>query len=78
MEIASGCLSAMGDVPNTNWPSTSGLLVNGRLEVDTRGRVRPDIVAAGDVAAFPTARGIGRIPLRTSAIEQSKVAALAP
>lgn len=70
-------ISAVGDVPNTEWLATSGLLTNGRLEVDTRGRVRPDIVAAGDAAAFPTARGIGRIPLWTSAIEQSKVAALA-
>ncbi|GLB67961.1 NAD(P)/FAD-dependent oxidoreductase [Arthrobacter mangrovi] len=70
-------VSAVGDAPNTEWLATSGLLANGRLEVDTRGRVRPDIVAAGDVAAFPTARGIGRIPLWTSAIEQSKVAALA-
>lgn len=70
-------ISAVGDVPNTEWLATSGLLTNGRLEVDTRGRVRPDIVAAGDVAAFPTARGIGRIPLWTSAIEQSKTAALA-
>ncbi|HEV7167570.1 MAG TPA: FAD-dependent oxidoreductase [Micrococcaceae bacterium] len=70
-------VSAVGDVPNTEWLSPSGLLANGRLEVDTRGRVRPGIVAAGDVAAFPTARGIGRIPLWTSAIEQSKIAALA-
>ncbi|MGF9663876.1 FAD-dependent oxidoreductase [Arthrobacter crystallopoietes] len=70
-------ISAVGDVPNTEWLAASGLLANGRLEVDTRGRVRPDVVAAGDVAAFPTARGIGRIPLWTSAIEQSKAAALA-
>jgi len=70
-------ISAIGDVPNTEWLAASGLLANGRLEVDTRGRVRPDIVAAGDVAAFPTARGIRRIPLWTSAIEQSKAAALA-
>jgi 3-phenylpropionate/trans-cinnamate dioxygenase ferredoxin reductase component len=70
-------VSAIGDVPNTEWLAASGLLANGRLEVDTRGRVRADIVAAGDVAAFPTARGMGRIPLLTSAIEQSKAAALA-
>lgn len=70
-------VSAVGDVPNTEWLAASGVLTNGRLEVDTRGRVRPDIVAAGDVAAFPTARGIGRIPLWTSAIEQSKAAAVA-
>ncbi len=70
-------ISAVGDVPNLEWLSTSGLLSNGRLEVDTRGRLRPDIVAAGDVAAFPTRHGIRRIPLWTSAIEQSKVGALA-
>ncbi|MCX6497337.1 MAG: FAD-dependent oxidoreductase [Arthrobacter sp.] len=70
-------VSAVGDVPNTEWLASSGLLTGGRLEVDTRGRVRPDIIAAGDVAAFPTARGIQRVPLWTSAIEQSKAAALA-
>jgi 3-phenylpropionate/trans-cinnamate dioxygenase ferredoxin reductase subunit len=70
-------ISAIGDIPNTEWLADSGLLTGGRLEVDSRGRVHPDIVAAGDVAAFPTARGIGRIPLWTSAIEQSKAAALA-
>ncbi|MET0933168.1 MAG: FAD-dependent oxidoreductase [Mycetocola sp.] len=70
-------ISAVGDLPNVEWLSTSGLLADGVLEVDTRGRVRPGIVATGDVAAFPTRRGIRRVPLWTSAIEQSKVAALA-
>ncbi|WP_411719888.1 NAD(P)/FAD-dependent oxidoreductase [Mycetocola sp.] len=70
-------ISAVGDAPNTEWLQSSGLLVNGELTVDSRGRVRPDIVAAGDLAAFPTSRGIQRIPLWTSAIEQGKVAALA-
>ncbi|AUI50464.1 NAD(P)/FAD-dependent oxidoreductase [Arthrobacter crystallopoietes] len=70
-------VSAVGDIPNTEWLSDSGLLTGNRLEVDSRGRLRPEIVAAGDVAAFPTARGIRRIPLWTSAIEQSKAAALA-
>ena len=70
-------ISAVGDVPNLEWLSTSGLLSNGRLEVDTRGRLRPDVVAAGDVASFPTRHGIRRIPLWTSAIGQSKVGALA-
>ncbi len=70
-------VSAIGDIPNTDWLADSGLLTGGRLEVDSRGRVRPNIVAAGDVAAFPTSRGITRIPLWTSAIEQSKAAALA-
>lgn len=69
-------VSAVGDVPNLEWLSTSGLLTDGRLEVDTRGRVRPGVVAAGDVATLATARGRRRVPLWTSAIEQSKVAAL--
>ena len=70
-------VSAVGDAPNIEWLASSGLLANGRLEVDSRGRVRPDIIAAGDVAAFPTRRGLHRVPLWTSAIEQSKAAALA-
>ncbi|MHA6513472.1 NAD(P)/FAD-dependent oxidoreductase [Tessaracoccus sp. Z1128] len=70
-------VSAVGDVPNLEWLVGSGLLAGGALVVDTRGRVRPDIVAAGDVASFPTPQGIRRIPLWTSAIEQAKVAAVA-
>ena len=70
-------VSAVGDAPNVEWLASSGLLTNGRLEVDARGRVRPGIIAAGDVAAFPTRHGIQRVPLWTSAIEQSKGAALA-
>lgn len=70
-------ISAVGDLLNIEWLSTSGLLTDGTLQVDSRGRLRPDIVAAGDIAAFPTRRGIQRIPLWTSAIEQSKIAALA-
>jgi NADPH-dependent 2,4-dienoyl-CoA reductase/sulfur reductase-like enzyme len=70
-------ISAVGDAPNVEWLQSSGLLVDGALTVDSHGRVRPDIVAAGDVAAFPTAHGIRRVPLWTSAIEQSKVAASA-
>lgn len=70
-------VTAVGDVPNTEWLATSGLLRDGVLEVDDRGRVRPDIVAAGDVAAVPTPHGIRRIPLWSSAIERSRVAASA-
>ena len=69
-------ISAVGDVPNTGWLVSSGLLAGDDLVVDSRGRVRPDVVAAGDVCAFPTPQGVRRIPLWTSAIEQSKVAAL--
>lgn len=69
-------VTAVGDLPNVEWLARSGLLQQGRLEVDDRGRVRPDIVAAGDVAFFPTSRGVQRIPLWTSAIDQAKAAAV--
>lgn len=67
-------ITAVGDIPNAEWLTTSGLLTAGAVHVDTRGRLRPDIVAVGDIAAFPTARGVRRIPLWSSAIEQSKAA----
>lgn len=70
-------VTAVGDAPNTEWLATSGLLRAGVLEVDDRGRVRPGIVAAGDVAAIPTPHGRRRVPLWTSSIEQGKVAARA-
>lgn len=68
-------ITSIGDQPNTEWLVDSGLLANGELEVDTRGRLRPHIVAAGDVAAIATVHGNKRVPLWTSAIEQAKVAA---
>ncbi|QCB99113.1 NAD(P)/FAD-dependent oxidoreductase [Arthrobacter sp. PAMC25564] len=69
-------VTAIGDEPNIGWLADSKLLVDGSLRVDTRGRLRPEIVAAGDVAFFPTLRGVQRIPLWTSAIDQAKVAAV--
>ncbi len=70
-------LTAVGDLPNTEWLNGSGLQSTGPLVVDSRGRLRPDIVAAGDVAAVPTASGHTRSPLWHSAIEQARVAAAA-
>lgn len=70
-------LSAVGDLPNTEWLASSGLIGGGPLAADSRGRVRADIVAAGDVAAFPHPLGHRRSPLWHSAIEQARVAALA-
>ncbi|WP_344297544.1 FAD-dependent oxidoreductase, partial [Sinomonas flava] len=67
-------VTAVGDEPNTAWLDGSGLLTDGALRVDSRGRVTPGIVAAGDVAHFPTRRGIQRVPLWTSAIDQAKSA----
>ena len=69
-------VTAIGDEPNIGWLAGSNLLVDGQLRVDTRGRLRPEIVAAGDVALFPTSRGVQRVPLWTSAIDQAKVAAV--
>lgn len=69
-------VTAVGDEPNIDWLTGSRLLTDGSLRVDTRGRVRPDIVAAGDVAFFPTRLGVQRVPLWTSAIDQAKVAAV--
>jgi NADPH-dependent 2,4-dienoyl-CoA reductase/sulfur reductase-like enzyme len=69
-------VTAIGDEPNIAWLAGSGLLTDGSLRVDSRGRVRPEIVAAGDVAFFPTSRGIQRVPLWTSAIDQAKAAAV--
>ncbi|MFK0006608.1 NAD(P)/FAD-dependent oxidoreductase [Paenarthrobacter sp. NPDC090520] len=67
---------AIGDQPNTEWLASSGLLVDGTLRADSRGRVRPDVVAAGDVAFIPTRQGLRRVPLWTSAIDQAKAAAV--
>jgi NADPH-dependent 2,4-dienoyl-CoA reductase/sulfur reductase-like enzyme len=69
-------VTAVGDEPNIDWLAGSNLLTDGSLRVDSRGRVRPEIVAAGDVAFFPTRRGVQRVPLWTSAIDQAKVAAV--
>ncbi|MBB6120858.1 NAD(P)/FAD-dependent oxidoreductase [Nocardiopsis algeriensis] len=68
-------VSAVGDVPNTEWLAETGLVERGVLHTDSRGRVRPDIAAIGDLAAFTTPYGRRRIPLWSSAIEQAKVAA---
>lgn len=70
-------VTAAGDLPNIEWLRSSDLLTDGALVVDSRGRVRPEIVAAGDVAMLPTRRGLRRVPLWTSAIDQGKTAAAA-
>ncbi|MFF5343659.1 NAD(P)/FAD-dependent oxidoreductase [Streptomyces althioticus] len=70
-------LTAAGDVPNTEWLAGSGLPAGGPVPVDAHGLVRPDVAAVGDLAAFPTARGVRRVPLWSSAIEQAKTAARA-
>ena len=69
-------VTAIGDEPNIDWLAGSGLLTDGSLRVDSRGRLRPDIVAAGDVAFFPTPAACSGCPLWTSAIDQAKAAAV--
>lgn len=70
-------MTAVGDVPNTEWLADTGLVAKGAIPVDSRGLVRPDVAAVGDLAAFPTPYGLRRIPLWSSAIEQAKAAARA-
>jgi NADPH-dependent 2,4-dienoyl-CoA reductase/sulfur reductase-like enzyme len=70
-------ISAVGDVPNTEWLAGTGLVTDGVVRVDERGLARPDIAAVGDLAAFPTPSGLRRIPLWSTAIEHSKVAGAA-
>lgn len=70
-------ITAVGDRANVEWLDGSGLLENGALVADATGRVRPGIVAAGDVASVPTPHGIRRVPLWTSAIDQARTAAAA-
>ncbi|GAA2480330.1 FAD-dependent oxidoreductase [Streptomyces thermolineatus] len=71
-------LTAVGDVPNTEWLADTGFVTEGgAVPVDTRGLVRPDVAAVGDLAAFPTPDGLRRVPLWSSATEQAKVAARA-
>ncbi|MFB7333248.1 NAD(P)/FAD-dependent oxidoreductase [Streptomyces adustus] len=70
-------LTAVGDLPNTEWLTGTGLVVNGAVPVDARGLARPGVAAVGDLAAFPTPQGPRRIPLWSSAIDQAKAAARA-
>ncbi|MFJ9665503.1 NAD(P)/FAD-dependent oxidoreductase [Streptomyces sp. NPDC101219] len=70
-------VSAVGDVPNTEWLAGTGLAENGVVPVDARGLARPGIAAAGDLVGLPTPSGPRRIPLWSSAIEQAKCAARA-
>jgi len=70
-------LTAVGDIPNTEWLSGSGISRGGALAVDSRGRLTSRIVAAGDVAAVPAGSGHARSPIWHSAIEQARVAAAA-
>ncbi|WP_228000477.1 NAD(P)/FAD-dependent oxidoreductase [Nocardia australiensis] len=68
-------LSAVGCTPNVEWLGSCDLPIRGGILVDERCRVGPRIVAAGDVAAFPSTAGHRRTPLWNSALEQARTAA---
>lgn len=70
-------LSAVGCAPETGWLASAGLAGAHGLVVDTRCRVAPGIVAAGDVVAFPGTTGPRRTPWWNSALEQARTAARA-
>ena len=69
--------TGIGDDPAVDWLADSGLLLDGRLIVDSRQRVigHPGIVAAGDVCWLDGPEGPRRSPVWTSAVEQGRVAA---
>jgi 3-phenylpropionate/trans-cinnamate dioxygenase ferredoxin reductase component len=71
-------VSAVGDIPNVEWLSGSGVPVNGGVLVDERCRVSPHVVAAGDVAVMASGDGaLTRVPSWTNAVEQARFAARA-
>jgi 3-phenylpropionate/trans-cinnamate dioxygenase ferredoxin reductase subunit len=67
----------IGAVPNTEWLATSGLALDDGLLCDASCAAAPNIVAAGDVARWPSARfGMSmRIEHWTNAVEQGEAAA---
>lgn len=69
--------TGIGDDPEVSWLRDSGLLVDGRLIVDSRQRLspHPGIVAAGDVCWLDGPGGPRRSPIWHSAIAQARVAA---
>lgn len=84
VELASGqrlrpelLVTAIGDEPNVEWLETSGLLEEGRLVVDEKGLVTPEIAAGGDVAWMRKGQWMRRQPLWMYAIDQSRAAATA-
>ena len=70
-------VSAVGDIPNTEWLVGSGIPISSGVVVDDHCRVSPQIVAAGDVTVMArNDGGLLRMPSWTNAIEQGRAAAL--
>jgi NADPH-dependent 2,4-dienoyl-CoA reductase/sulfur reductase-like enzyme len=70
-------VSAVGCAPNIDLLADSEISASAGVPVDDRCRVSADVVAAGDVAAFPASGRHRRTPLWNSGIEQARTAALA-
>ncbi|WP_433343119.1 NAD(P)/FAD-dependent oxidoreductase [Streptomyces sp. CA-253872] len=69
-------VSAVGDVPHTEWLAGTGLTADdGSVPVDAHGLARPGIAAVGDLAALPAPGGHRRVPLWNSAVDQALTAA---
>lgn len=75
---ADAVISAVGDVPNVEWLTGSGLRLRAGVIIDDRCRAAERVFAAGDVTT-PEGHGGGaaRLPTFTNAVEQGRIAALA-
>jgi 3-phenylpropionate/trans-cinnamate dioxygenase ferredoxin reductase subunit len=70
-------ISAVGDIPNTEWLSGTRFRTQGGLVVDERCALTDNIVAAGDVVALPLPDGsVARLPHWNNAVRQARSAAL--
>jgi 3-phenylpropionate/trans-cinnamate dioxygenase ferredoxin reductase subunit len=70
-------ISAVGDLPNTEWLEKSRLRTRGPIVVDQTCVAIPGVVAAGDVAAVRQPTGaITRLPHWNNAVRQARSAAL--
>jgi 3-phenylpropionate/trans-cinnamate dioxygenase ferredoxin reductase subunit len=68
-------VSAVGDVPNVEWLAGSGVPVRGGVVVDSRCRIAPSVVAAGDVTVVRAGDGeLTRSPHWTNAVDQARAA----
>lgn len=70
-------ISAVGDLPNTEWLEKSRLRTRGPIVVDQTCVAIPGVVAAGDVAAVRQPTGsITRLPHWNNAVRQARSAAI--
>lgn len=84
LRLVDGCeikadlvITAIGDVPNSEWLEGSGIAtIGGAVVIDSVGAAVPDVYAVGDVTAWYEADGRPRRrPHHSHAIDQARVAA---